>query len=342
MSITDPGSRDTAYPGAIFETLTAYRRTAALRGAIDLDMFTAIGEGADTAAALAARCHASERGLRILCDCMVALGFLVRKGDRYALVPAAAAFLDRRSPRYMGGMAGFLAGATVSHAFDDVAAAVRRGGTALAGAGTLAPEHPVWVDFARGMAGRAALTAEPLADLLDLSGDRPWRVLDVAAGHGLFGIALLRRLPAGAVTAIDWPAVLAEARRNARAAGVTDRFHCTPGDVFSTELGSGYDVVLLANFLHHFDPPTCERLLQRVHAALVPGGRAVTLDFIPDEDRLGPGSVPLFNLAMLATTPLGEAHTFVEYEEMFRRAGFSRSELRALPPTPQRVVLSHA
>ncbi|MEW6269236.1 MAG: methyltransferase [Thermodesulfobacteriota bacterium] len=341
MSATRRDAGDDAYPGLVFETLTAYRRTAALKGALELDLFTAIAEGNDDAAAIAARCRADPRGTRILCDCMVALGFLIKANDRYALTPTSAAFLDRRAPRYMGGMAQFLDAPAIAAGFADVAAAVRNGGTVLGGRGTLAPQHPVWVDFARAMAARAALTAEPLGWLLALGGARV-ALLDVAAGHGLFGITLARAHPGLAVTALDWPAVLDEARRNAAAAGVAERFATIAGDAFAVDLGGPYDVVLLANFLHHFDESECVALLRRLRAALAPGGRAVTLDFVPDEDRIGPGSVPLFNLAMLVTTPRGEAHTFGAYERMFAAAGFARSELHPLPPTPQRVVISHA
>lgn len=336
-----PSGSDTEYPGLVFETLTAYRRTAALKGAIDLDLFTIVASGATTTAAIATRCSADERGVRVLCDCMVSLGFLEKRGDAYAPTPCAAEFLDRRSPRYMGGMADFLDAPAIAAAFSDVAAAVRHGGTVLGGDGTMAPEHPVWVDFASAMAARSTLTAEPLFHLLAPPPDRPLRILDVAAGHGLFGLAFLERHPTAHVVAVDWPAVLEKARENARAAGVGDRFTTVPGDVFSVSLGTGFDVVLIANFLHHFDAPTCLRLLRRLHDALAPRGRAATLDFIPNEDRISPGSVPLFNLTMLATTPRGEAHTFREYEQMFREAGFSRSELCSLPPTTQRVVVSH-
>ncbi len=333
---------DAAYPDLVFDTLTAYRRSAALKGAIDLDLFTGIAEGCTTVGAIATRCQASERGVRMLCDCLVVMRFLDKDGDRYALTPTAAAFLDRRSPRYMGGFAGFLNAPAIVDAFDDIAAVVRKGGTVLANGGTLAREHPVWMDFARSMAARAAFTAEPLAALLALSGDRTWKVLDVAASHGLFGIVLMQHFPTMTVVALDWPEVLEIAEENARAARVADRFAVIPGDALSVELGKGYDLVLLMNFLHHFDVATCERLLRRVHAALAPGGRAVTLDFIPDENRVSPPTAALFNLTMLATTPAGEAHTFGDYERMFGNAGFGRSEIHPLHPTPQRVIVSFA
>jgi cyclopropane fatty-acyl-phospholipid synthase-like methyltransferase len=96
------------------------------------------------------------------------------------------------------------------------------------------------------------------------------------------------------------------------------------------------------NFLHHFDPPTCERFLTRVRAALRPGGRAVIVEFVPNEDRVTPPEAATFSLVMLATTPSGDAYTFAEYERMLRAAGFARAELHALAPSPQQVVVAIA
>ncbi|MGH9777640.1 MAG: class I SAM-dependent methyltransferase, partial [Candidatus Acidiferrales bacterium] len=135
--------------------------------------------------------------------------------------------------------------------------------------------------------------------------------------------------------------VLALAEENARAAGVAGRWQKRPGSAFEVEFGAGYDLVLITNFVHHFDPPTCEKFLQRVHAALKPGGRAVTLEFVPNDDRVSPPRAAQFSLVMLATTPSGDAYTFAELEAMARNAGFARSELHPLPPTDQSVVLSY-
>jgi SAM-dependent methyltransferase len=328
------------FPNAVFEALTAYRQTAALKGAIELDLFTAVGEGNETVAALARRCQASERGVRMLCDFMVVLGFLEKQDQQYSLTPTAAAFLDRRSPTYMGTLSGFLNSPMISSGFADVAAAVRKGGTVIDRQGTVGPQHPVWVEFARSMEPRAALSAELLFDLLDLDPARAWKALDIAAGHGRFGIALAQRCPRATVVALDWPNVLTVAEENARAAGVGDRFDSLPGDAFSTEFGVGYDLVLLMNFLHHFDADGCEQLLRQAHAALVPDGRAVILDFVPDEDRVSPPTAAMFALAMLATTPSGDAYTFSDYDRMLRGAGFRQNELHQLAPSPQQVVVA--
>src|SRR5579863_2625113 len=92
-------------PQLVYHTLNAYQNTAALRAGIDLDIFTAIGEGDDTVAALASRCRATERGIRILCDYLVIIGFLAKQEQRYGLSPESAAFLDRRSPTSMASTA---------------------------------------------------------------------------------------------------------------------------------------------------------------------------------------------------------------------------------------------
>src|SRR3954453_8714454 len=129
--------QDTPSPVQIFETLTAYQNTAALKAAIALDLFTAIGETGATATDLVTRCHAAQRGVRILCDYMTVLGFLEKKADRYHLTKDSTAFLDKKSPAYAGGAAEFLLSDHLTKAFDDVAAAVRKGGTTLAGAGSM-------------------------------------------------------------------------------------------------------------------------------------------------------------------------------------------------------------
>jgi SAM-dependent methyltransferase len=326
-------------PERIFTTFNAYQQTEAMKAAIELDLFTAIGEGSQTIEQLARRCEASDRGVRILCDYLVLMGFLTKEGGRYALAPDAAAFLDRRSPACLCSAATFLNSPMLTSAFAALTDAVRKGGTAVDDQGTVAPEHPVWVDFARDMAPMMAMPAELLAGLLDAAG-RPGQVLDIAAGHGLFGIALARQNPRTEIIALDWPAVLAVAEENARKAGVSERYRLLPGSAFDVDYGTGYDLVLLTNFLHHFDIPTCEGLLRKVHAALAPGGRAAALEFVPNDDRVSPPGTAGFSLIMLASTPAGDAYTYAEFDRMFRNAGFSATEFHPLPPSPEQVVIA--
>ena len=328
-------------PELFFQTVNSYQRTAAMKAAIELDLFSAIGEDGATAGEVAARCGASERGARILCDYMVIVGLLTKEGGRYRLTQDSAFFLDRRSPAYMGGTLEFLLSPGIVSNFDDLASAVRKGGTTSPEGGTVAPDNPVWVRFARAMAPMMAMNAQVIAGMsADLAG-RGAKVLDIAAGHGLFGIAFARQFPEAEVYALDWPAVLEVAKENARAAGVAERYHTIEGSAFDADFGSGYDVVLLTNFLHHFNPPTCETLLRKVRAALKEGGRALTLEFVPEEDRISPPVSAAFSLMMLAGTSGGDAYTFPELERMLSNAGFASNEIRDLPASPQKLIVSY-
>jgi 2-polyprenyl-3-methyl-5-hydroxy-6-metoxy-1,4-benzoquinol methylase len=327
-------------PTLFFETMNAYQRTSALKGAIQLDVFTAIGEGKTTVNAIAARCQTSERGMRILCDYLVIIGFLTKDGTVYALTPESAMFLDRRSPAYLGSAERFLGSPTLVDAYKDMAAMVRKGGEIMSEHGTMDPEHPVWVEFARSMAPMMAMPAESIAKLIGAPAGTTWKVLDIAAGHGLFGIAIARHNPNAAIVAIDWAQVLEVARENAARAGVASRYQTLPGSAFDLEFGGGYDIVLLTNFLHHFDTATCETLLRKVCAALKPGGRAVTFEFVPNEDRVSPPAAASFSMMMLGTTESGDAYTFSEFDRMFRSTGFSHSELHPIPPVVGQVIIS--
>ncbi len=324
-----------------FETAHAFHRTAALKAAVELDVFTAIGEGADTADALAQRCNASERGTRILCDYLTVIGFLTKTGNRFALTQDSAIFLNKRSPGYVGAALEFLLAPTQTDAFRDLTAVVRNGGTIMSDdEGVVAPDHPVWIKFARAMAPLMALPAESLANLLAGGSEEKWKVLDIAAGHGLYGIAVAKQNRNANVFAVDWEGVLTVAEENALSAGVTDRYHIIPGSAFAVDYGTDYDLVLLTNFLHHFDAAACQKLLAKVYASLKPGGRAAILEFIPDEDRISPPVPAQFSLMMLATTPGGDAYTFSQYEEILRDVGFVHSELHPVPPTYFRAVIA--
>ena len=326
-----------ASPQLFFETMFAYQRTAALKAAIELDLFTAIGEAGSTAAHVASRCRASERGVRILCDNLTIIGFLTKADGMYRLTPEAALFLTKQSPAYLGGASEFLASAETIRNFEHLAEIVRSG-TIPPVANTVADENPVWVQFARAMAPTMAAQANAMADALRVNGAGPIRVLDIAAGHGMFGAVIAKRNAAAEVVAVDWAPVLDVAVENARAMGVDARFHARPGDAFKVDYGSGYDVALMANFLHHFDRPTCVALLQKTAAALVSGGRIAILEFVPNDDHVSPPLAAGFSLTMLGGTPAGEVYSFSELRVMLAEAGFRDAVAHPLPVLQTIVV----
>jgi ubiquinone/menaquinone biosynthesis C-methylase UbiE len=329
-------------PQLFFQTINSYQRTEALKAAIELEVFTAISEGNSTVAEIANRCRTSERGMRILCDYLCIMGFLNKDGQQhYGLTPDSATFLDRRSPAYLGGAIEFLLSPMLTDAFKNIAEAVRKGGAVVSEESVVAPEHPIWVKFARAMAPMMAMPAQLMAKLVDEKADRKLKILDIAAGHGLYGIAFAKNNPQAEVTALDWPNVLEVAKENAREAGVSERFTTIEGSAFDVDYGQGYDLILLTNFLHHFDRPTCEALLRKVHSALAENGRTATLEFVPNDDRISPPEAAAFSMMMLGATPGGDAYTFAELDQMFTNASFARSEIHAIPPSIEQVVISY-
>ncbi len=329
-------------PALVFEMLQAHQRTAALRAAIELDLFRAVGDGPGDAASLARQCSASERGIRILCDFLTIHGVLVKQDGRYRHSAMSAAFLDPRSPSSLATIAQFLANPAMREPYDRLAEIVRAGRTTLPGEGNVEPENPIWVQFAETMAPMMAPLAAPLGAIVLEGYTGPMRVLDIAAGHGLFGIEIAKQNPQAHVTGLDWAPVLRVALDNARKAGVQDRYDMLPGSAFEVDFGGPYDAVLLTNFLHHFDKPTCAGLLKKVHAALRPGGRAATLEFVPNEDRVSPPMPAAFSMTMLASTPAGDAYTLSELTALYNDAGFTGLTAHPIPMSPHTVVIGRA
>lgn len=328
-------------PELFFETAFAHQRTAALKAAVDLDVFTAIQEGASTARTIAEHRGVPERGVRILCDYLTVIGFLTKAGDTYQLTPDSAVFLSRHSPAYMGGTLQFLCTPDLVRNFDRLSDTIRRGSVSADG-NTVADSNPIWVEFARAMVPMMMPAAQAIADVLDVASAGPIRVLDIAAGHGIFGITIAQRNPAAEVVAVDWAPVLAVAAEHAGAMGVADRHRTLPGSAFDVDFGSGYDVALVTNFLHHFDRDTNIALLRKTAAALNSGGRVVVLEFVPNDDRISPPLAAGFALTMLAGTPAGDAFTFRELDQMLTAAGFSGAAAHPLPGPSTVVVASRS
>src|SRR5215831_9994654 len=325
-------------PSIVFENLQAHHRTAALKAAVELDIFRAVGKGPGDVASIAHHAKASERGIRILCDFLVINGLLQKEDGRYRHTPSSAAFLDPTSPACLASIVSFLSLRELREPCEHLADIVRNGRTVLPGQGTVEPENPVWVEFARSMAPMMAPLAGPIGAIVLDAKNGPMRVLDIAAGHGLFGIEIAKQNPHAQVTGLDWAPVLRVAFDNARKAGVEDRYEMLPGSAFEVDFRGPYDAVLLTNFLHHFDFETCVGLLKKVRASLIPGGIAATLEFVPNDDRISPPMPAAFAMTMLGTTVAGDAYTFSELAEMHRQAGYGEITAHPVPLSPHTIV----
>ena len=248
-------------PALFFDTMGAYQRTEALRAAIELDLFSLLAPGRQTATELANACQAAPRGIRILADHLAILGFLHKHDDRYELTADSRAFLDRESAAYVGGAVGFLLAPELRESFQQLtggraAGAARRSPTKVPSPtttqfGSSSPRH-----------GSANADAGPVA-----CGPGWRRYGTTAAGaRRRRGARVVRycgiadRYRQAHITALDLSNVLAVAAENAQRAGVAEHYALRPGSAFEVDWGGPYDIVLLPNFLHHFDVPTCEQL----------------------------------------------------------------------------------
>jgi O-methyltransferase domain/Dimerisation domain len=324
-------------PELFVDTAFAYQKTAAIKAAIGVGLFTAIGTESKTAAEIAKAIGASPKGIRILCDFLTVQGFLKKLGDRYESTAATQVFLDDKSPTYMGGVVEFMASPEIMRSFlEDPTSYVRNGG-AIASS-TLDPNHPSWVTFAKAMVPFMAPLAQAAAEQVASWSPPPRKVLDIAAGHGMFGIAIGKAIPQAEIVGVDWEPVLAVAKENAKNAGIDSRYRTIGGNAFEVNFGSDYDLVLLPNFLHHFDDKTCVGLLKKVKESLSATGKVLAIEFVPNEDRISPYMPASFAFVMLAHTPSGDAYTAAELNRMAVAAGFKGATTRPLANSPESLV----
>jgi cyclopropane fatty-acyl-phospholipid synthase-like methyltransferase len=327
-------------PELFWDTMVAYQRSAALKAAVDLEIFTHIGGGKGTPADIAKATGAAERGVRILCDSLTVMGFLNKTSPNYSLTDASGKFLDKKSPAYLGNAVDFILSPQQKRGFDDLTNAVKKGGSSITGDASMDPDSEMWVNFARSMAPLMFPTAQAVAENVGLATDRKLKVLDIAAGHGIYGIMVAQKYPNAEIYGADWANVLTVAQENAAKFGVAERYHTIPGDAFESDFGTDFDVILIPNFLHHFDKETCEKFIGKLNGSLGADGRIITVEFVPNDDRVSPAPQAMFPLVMLAATPAGDAYTFAELKGMFESNGFTRNELVELQPMPQHLVVS--
>ena len=295
-----------------------------VRSAVQLGLFDALAAAPLTAPALAAALDASIRGVTPLCEALAAFGLLARDAQgRFGLTSLSSAYLLTSKPEQNLGALFVQAGSQLIPSWLELTQCVRSGRPHTA---VNRPHDgaPLFGDMVEGLLPMNWAAACQLADHVMGEGPcaRALKILDVAAGSGVWSLPFARKSPGARVTAVDWPDVLPVTRRVCERYGLADRYRFSAGDLGEADLGRHHDWALLGHILHSEGEASSRRLLARVCAALAPGGGVAIAEFLSEEDRSGPMPALVFALNMLVHSEAGSTFSFGQIAEWLREAGF--------------------
>lgn len=338
---SSPGAPVT--PERILEMAWGFAATRLLGTAIELEIFRHVAEGKRTPAAIAKAAGATPRGVQMVVDAAVGLGLLVRSGTGreapVSVAPDAEIFLVKGKPSYLGDFLAFHANTIADH-WHDLTDVVRTGKPRVA---LEKPEEgiPLWHDLVDGLFALGFPAAQQVgAELARQYGGKPVRLLDVAAGSGVWGIGAATSNPNVRPTFQDLPETLAHAKRWVERTGLSARSEYLPGDLRKVDFGTArFEAVTLGHICHSEGAEHTKRLLAKAAKALVKGGTIVIVEFTPDADRNGPPIPLFFAINMLVNTSEGDAFTFPEYAAWLSAAGF-RDARQVKAPSPSPLIFA--
>lgn len=321
-------------PERIMQMTWGYAVPLILEAAVRHRVFDVLDSGPQTLSQVAEATGASERGLAAIMNVLVGFEFLSKDGDAYTLTPESSTFLVSTKPSFQGGI--------LRHASQQLIPAWLHLNQVVA---TGRPANAVnnqekgkefFAHFVNDIFPMSYPAAQDLAHHLRLdlmSG--PVSVLDLAAGSGVWGIALAQSAPHVRVCAVDCPEVLTVTCGTVGRFGLADRFTFSGGDLHAADFGSGHHVATLGHILHSEGEERSRKLLAKTFAALAPGGTIAVAEFLVNADRTGPVNGLIFAVNMVVNTENGNTYSFEEISEWLREAGFV--EPRTLPgrgPSP--------
>jgi (2Fe-2S) ferredoxin/predicted O-methyltransferase YrrM len=317
-------------PDRLDQMLRGYMPSRCLLTALELDIFTAVGEGAN-AEQIAAKIHANARSAAMLLNALVALGLLSKSGADYKNTPESARFFVQGSKDNHRN--GLLHLANIWHRWSTLTDAVRRG--------TRIPIDrdgtPEWTrSFIAGMQRNAKERAPLVVKALGTAGVR--RILDLGGGSGAYSIAFAKACPEVRCEILDVPEVVPLTAEYVSQAGVSAQISLRAGDMLTGNFGSGYDLIMLNAICHMFSEQENQALFRRAQQALAPYGRLAVQDFILNPDKTGPQHAALFSLNMLVATDAGASYSEPEYTSWMKAAGFT--EVCRIPlPGPSDLIV---
>jgi O-methyltransferase domain/Dimerisation domain len=322
-------------PERIQQFAWGYAPPLILEAAIRHRVFDVLDGGAKTLAEVAKETGASERGLSAIMNALVGLQFLAKDaGGSYSLTPESDAFLVSHKPGFMGGMIRHGSEQLIPKwlSLNEVVAT----GRPAAAVNQQGDGSEFFQQFVNDIFPLSYPAAQALARYLDCNIEgRMIRVLDLAAGSGVWGIAQAQCSDAVHVTVVDWPGVIPATRGTVAKFGLSERFTYVEGDLDSADFGSGHDVATLGHILHSEGKERSRALLGKTFKALKSGGTIAIAEFLVNADRTGPTAGLLFAVNMLVNTDTGDTFSFEEISEWLTEAGFVNARtLEAPGPSP--------
>ncbi len=312
-------------PDDLGQRIRAFQESRVLLTAIELDLFTAVGQGA-TAEQVAAALHTDARATDMLMNALVSLGMLEKRDGRFRNSPEAARYFVQGSPDDQRMATMHIA--NLWQRWSTLTDCVRAG-TAVE-LREMSHRGDDWTEpFIAAMHANASERAPAVVRAVGAAGVR--RMLDIGGGSGAYSIAFAQANPELRAEILDLASVVLIARKHIEEAGVAAQVTPRVGDLRAGLFGGGYDLVLISAICHMLGPDENRELLAKSFAALAPGGRVVVQDFILDPDRAGPRMAALFALNMLVGTAGGNTYTEAEYALWLREAGFPEIRRVNLP-----------
>ncbi len=324
-------------PERIMQMAWGYAPPLIIAAALKHGLFDALHPSPQTAAQLARKTRMTERGATAILNALVGLQLLARQGGRYVLAPESAAFLVSTLPAYHGEIFRHMTEQLIPK-WLQLGTVVRTGKPAMA-ANDKQDGAKFFAQFVESLFPLSYPAASALGEHLQISKARDSvNVLDIAAGSGVWGIALAKQSPHVKLAAVDWPDVLKVTERVARRHGVGNRLTKLPGDLLKVNYGKGHHIATLGHILHSEGRDRSRKLLKKTFDALSPGGTIAIAEFMVDDDRTGPPMGLLFAVNMLVNTRAGDTYSFKEMSGWLREAGFRNPRLLEVPSVSPLVL----
>jgi SAM-dependent methyltransferase len=322
-------------PERLMELSFAYAPPLIISAGVSNKVFDSLEDGAKTSEQVAEETGASARSLGILMNALVGLDLLKKdRQGKYSLTDESAAFLLSNKPATHAGFFGTIAPQLISR-WLQLADIVREGRPAVA-VNHEAQGTEFFTQLVENIIPMSYPPAQKLGDHLKLSkAKNEIRVLDLAAGSGIWGIALAEKSPRVRVTAVDWAGMIPTTKRITQKFGVGDRFEYVEGDILEADFGNGYDIAILGHILHSEGEDRSRQLLGKTFRALKSGGIIAIAEWLVNDDRTEPLPSLMFAVQMLVNTEKGDTFSFNEIKNWLEDAGFKKvRKLEAPGPSP--------